>query len=142
MRHHVGCHRQTLHRRPNRRPSLGISFVGQGDASQTPDPAADGPSLHQWRSIQGKQWLELHKVQHNIQHALNKTARLWAIVGLSLSDSDVGTHEGAPSQHRSAPVHPEQELWRRNCVIFLGACAQGRAEEKAPCCLQTVGQLR
>ena len=39
-----------------------------------------------------------------------QAAGLRAVVGLSLSDSDVGTDEGVPSQHRLGHVHPEQEL--------------------------------
>ena len=35
------------------------------------------------------------------------------------------------SERSSGHVHPEQELWRRNCALFLGVCAEGRAEEKA-----------
>ena len=38
--------------------------------TQTSDPAADGRSLHQWRSIKEKYWLELQKVQPSIQHTL------------------------------------------------------------------------
>ena len=56
-----------------------------------------------------------------------QAAGLWAFVGLPLSLSD--TDAGAPSQHRSGHVHPEQELWGRNCAVLLGACAEGRAEE-------------
>ena len=41
-------------------------------ATQTTDPAADGRSLHRWPSIQGQYWLELQKVQHDIQHTLEK----------------------------------------------------------------------
>ena len=32
----------------------------------------DGRSLRRWRSVQGQYWVELQKVQHNIQHTLNK----------------------------------------------------------------------
>ena len=38
-------------------------------ATQTLD---DGRLLHQWRSIQGQYLVELQKVQHNVQYALNK----------------------------------------------------------------------
>ena len=46
-------------------------------------------------------------------------AGLWAIGELSLSNSDVGTDEGAPSQNRPGHVHPEQ-LWQYIADQFLG----------------------
>ena len=113
-------------------PSAGRSPCGTGSLpQQSPPQPDDGRSLHQWRSIQGQYWLELQKVQHNIQSALNKRRDSGRSSG-SHSDSDVGTDARAPSQHRSGPVHPEQELWGRNCALLLGSCAQGRTEEKAP----------
>ena len=45
---------------------------GTSTATQTTDPAADGRSLHQWRSIQEKYWLELQKAQHSIQHTVEQ----------------------------------------------------------------------
>ena len=54
------------------------------------------------------------------------------LLWFSLSDGAVGADERAPPEYRSGHVHPEQELWGGNCALFLRACAEGRAEEKAP----------
>ena len=63
------------------------------------------PNWQPWRFIQEQCLVQLQKVQHPQQ-----AAGLWAIVELSLPDRDVGTDEGAPSQHRSKHVHPERAL--------------------------------
>ena len=94
-------------------------------ATQTLD---DGRSLHQWRSIQEQYWLELQKVQHNIQSALNKRRDAGrSLHSHSLSDSDVGTDAGAPSQHRSGHVQPELELWEE-----IVRSSKVRARKAAP----------
>ena len=70
--HQVSCHCHTLHRRPNRGSSLRRDLlVGFADATAVTS-GVDGRSLQQWRSIQGKYWLELQKVQHSIQQTLEQ----------------------------------------------------------------------
>ena len=108
-RHQVGCHRHTLHRCPNavqtEDPACGGLFLWDwltptavtATATQT---TADGRSLHQWRSIQGQNSVELQKVQHSI-------LRTRLSVGLN------------PRQPRTSGfAHSEREL-RRGVGAFL-----------------------
>ena len=77
--HQVGVHRNPIHRRPDSESSLRrelsllhwlTSTATKSRVTETSNPAADGRSLQQWRSIQGKYWLELQRVQHSIQQTL------------------------------------------------------------------------
>ena len=45
----------------------------QSTATQTPAPETDERSLQQWRSAQGKYWLELERLQHSIQQTLEQS---------------------------------------------------------------------
>ena len=62
-------------RRP--RPVTGApnssSSTNRSAATQTTNSATDKGLLQQWRSIQGKYWLELHRLQHRIQQIITQT---------------------------------------------------------------------
>ena len=49
------------------------SIATRSTATQTTNSVTDGSSLQQWRSIQGKYWLELQRLQHSIQQILEQT---------------------------------------------------------------------
>ena len=49
------------------------SIATRSTATQTTHSVTDGSSLQQWRSTQGKYWLELRGLQHSIQQILTQT---------------------------------------------------------------------
>ena len=49
------------------------SIATRSTATQTQNSVTDGRSLLQWRSTQGKYWLELQRLQHSIQRTLEQT---------------------------------------------------------------------
>ena len=114
-------------------PSTGRSPCGTGFTSATVTSTATqtlddvrtngAPSREQC-------WLELQKVQQSIQSAPNKRRDSGRSSGFHfhfptamLEQMQERLHSIAQDTYRS---------WRRNCALFLGACAERRAEEKAP----------
>ena len=92
-------------------------------ATQTLD---DGRSPHHWRSIQRQYWLELQKVQHNIQSALNKRRDSGRS---SSSHSPTAMLEQVKERLHNIAHYMyilNGELWRRNCALLLGADAEVR----------------
>ena len=95
-------------------------------ATQTLD---DGRSLHQWRSIQGQYWLELQKVQHCIQSALNKRRD---------SGRSSGSHSHSPTamleqmQERLHSSVQDMSILNRSCGEEVVRSSLARARKAAP----------
>ena len=75
-------------------------------------------------------------MQHNIQHDLNKRRDSGRVVGFSLRQAMLEQMKGRLHNIAQDMLHLEQEWWGRGCALFLGACAEGRAAEKAPCTVE------
>ena len=111
-------------------PSAGRSPCGTGSLpQQSPPQPDDGRSLHQWRSIQGQYWLELQKVQHNIQSALNKRRD---------SGRSSGSHSHSPTamleqmQERLHNIAQDLYILNRSCGEEIVRSSLARARKAAP----------
>ena len=116
QRHQVGCHRHTLHRGPNREPSLRRDLlVGLADAhgSHFHSHPNDGPSGR--RAIATPMALNT-RVCWNCRKCSITFSTPWSIVGTGIPDSHAGADEGAHSQHLSGLAHSELDL--RNALGF------------------------
>ena len=87
------------------------SIATRSAATETTNSITDGSSLQQWRSIQGKHWLELQRLQHSIQQTLEQT--------------------GDPT--RKLPARPPTFVWNNYGVESVYLTRHERPQQKVQC---------